>query len=74
VLEQLVRYSSVSLSPTLGNNEKIEQHIRKKTRKLKRFLVEGDIIPLYGLALISFLWDLSGVYPLGFSKQMVSES
>jgi len=30
---EIVRYSSVSLSPTLGRNEKVEQHIRKKTHK-----------------------------------------
>jgi len=29
-----VRYSSMSLSPTLGRNEKTEQYIRKKTQKL----------------------------------------
>jgi len=28
---KIVRYSSVSLSATLSRNEKIEQHIRKKT-------------------------------------------
>jgi len=44
-------------------NEKVEQHIRKNTHKpttALRFLVEGGVIPLYGLALVSFLWDLSG--------------
>jgi len=48
----------VSLSPTLGRNEKVEQHIRKKTRKPNalRFWVGGGVIPLYGLALISFLF------------------
>jgi len=47
----------VSLSPTLSRNEKVEQHIRKKTHKLNalRFWVEGGVIPLYGLALVSFL-------------------
>jgi len=30
---EIVRYSSVSLSLTLGRNEKVEQHIRKKTHK-----------------------------------------
>jgi len=45
----LVRYSSVSLSPTtLSRNEILEQHIRKKTHKLNalKFWVEGDVIPL----------------------------
>jgi len=30
---EIVRYSSVSLSPTLGRDEKVEQYIRKKTHK-----------------------------------------
>jgi len=48
---------SLSLNLTLSRNEKIEQHIRKKTHKLNvlRFWVEGGVIPLYGLALVSFL-------------------
>jgi len=55
---EIVRYSSVSRSPTLGRNEKFEQHIRKKTRKPNalRFWVESDVILLYGLTLISFLF------------------
>ena len=54
---EIVRYPSVNLSPTLSRNEKVEQHIRKKTHKLNalRFWVEGGVIPLYGLALVSFL-------------------
>jgi len=54
---KIVRYPSVSLSATLSRNEKVEQHIRKKTHKLNvlRFWVEGGVIPLYGLALGSFL-------------------
>jgi len=46
---EIVRYSSVSLSPTLGKNEKVEQYIRKKTHKPNalRFWVEGGVIPLY---------------------------
>jgi len=45
----LVRYSSVSRSSTLDRNEKVEQHIKKKTRKLNalKFWVEGGVIPLY---------------------------
>jgi len=31
--------------------------------KALRFWVEGDIIPLYGLAFVSFLWDLPGFSP-----------
>ena len=62
---EIVRYSSVSLSPTLGRNEKVEQHIRKKTCKPNalRFWVEGDVIPLYRLAHFSFLRDLPGYDP-----------
>jgi len=46
---EIVRYPSVSLSSTLGRNEKVEQHIRKKTHKpnILRFWVEGNVIPLY---------------------------
>jgi len=61
---EIVRYSSVSLSPTLSRNEKVEKHIRKKTHKPKalRFWVEGGVILLYvGLYLI--VRDLSDVSP-----------
>jgi len=46
---EIVRYSSVSRSPTLSINEKVEQHITKKTHKPNalRFWVEGGVIPLY---------------------------
>jgi len=30
---EIVRYSSVSLNPTLSRNEKVEQHIRKRPTK-----------------------------------------
>jgi len=42
----------MSLSSTLGRNEKVDQHIRKKTHRPKalRFWIGGDVIPLYGLA------------------------
>ena len=61
---EIVRYSSVSLSPRLGRNEKVEQYIRKKTHKpnVLRFWVEGGVIPLCGLTRFSFLWDLPGVF------------
>ena len=60
----IVRYSSVSLSPTLGRNEKVEQYIRKKNHKpnILRFWVEGGVIFLYGLAQFSFL-EISSVFP-----------
>jgi len=54
---EIVRYSSLSLNPTLGTNEKIELYIRKKTHKPNalRFWVGGGVIPLYGLTIVSFL-------------------
>jgi len=58
-----VRYSSVSRSPILGRNKKVEEHIRKKTRKPNalRFWVEVGVIPLYVLAQFSFL-EISPVF------------
>jgi len=52
-----VRYPSVSLSLTLSRNEKVEQHIRKKTHKpnVLRFWVEGGVIPLCGFGSILIL-------------------
>jgi len=43
-----VRNLNMSLSLTLSKNEKVEQHIRKKTHKsiILRFWVEGGVIPL----------------------------
>jgi len=32
--EEIVRYSSVSLSPTLGRNEKVEQYIERRPTNL----------------------------------------
>jgi len=45
----LVLGVQVSLSFTLGRNEKVEQYIRKKIRKPNalRFWVEGGVISLY---------------------------
>ena len=59
---EIVRYSSVSLSSTLGRNEKVEQCIRKKTHKTLRFWVESGVIILYGLAQFS-LFEISPVFP-----------
>jgi len=67
--------SSVSLSPTLGRNEKLEQHIRKKTHKpnVLRFWVEGGVIPcLCGFGLVLILVTSPQFCPLGFSQQVVS--
>jgi len=51
----IVRYLSASL--TLCKNEKVKQHIRKKTHEpnVLRFLIEGGVICLYGLTQFSFL-------------------
>jgi len=45
-------------------NKKVEQHIRKKTRKsnVLRFWVEGGVIPLY-IGSCLFVWDLSDFPP-----------
>jgi len=61
------------LSSILGENEKVEQHIRKKTHKPNelRFWVEGGVIPLCG-AHVSFLFDLSDVFPR-FFQQVISK-
>jgi len=55
----------VSRSPTLGRNEKVEEHIRKKTRKPNalRFWVEGGVIFLYEFGSVLIVRDLSGVSP-----------
>jgi len=60
---RFVRYPSVSLSLTLSRNEKVEQHIRKKTHKPNalRFWVKGGVISLYGLAKFSF-FEISPVF------------
>jgi len=55
----------MSLSPTLGRNEKVEQYIRKKTHKSNalRFWIEGSVIS-FGLVLI--VWNILDVFALGF--------
>jgi len=71
---EIVRYSSVSLSLTLSRNDKVEQHIKKKTHKLNvlRFWVEGGIIillyPSMSLSL-TFLFDLFDISFLNFSSK-----
>ena len=72
---EIVRYSSVSLSPTLGRNEKVEQHIRKKIRKPNalRFWVEGGVISLY-VGSVLILVRSPRCFPLRFTQQVVSES
>jgi len=65
--EEIVRYPSVSLSPTLSRSEKVEQHIIKKTHKPNalRFWVEGGVIPLYMVWLISHSCLSPQGFPLG---------
>jgi len=67
---EIVRYSSVSLSPTLSINEKVEQHIRKKTHKPNalRFWVEGGVIPLY-VWLSSHSCEISPILPPRITQQ-----
>jgi len=69
---RFVRYPSVSLSPTLSRNEKVEQHIRKKTHKptALRFWVEGGVIPLY-VSSVLILCEISPVLPPLITQQNV---
>jgi len=69
--DQFVRNSSVSLSFTLSRNEKVEQHIRKKTHKCNalRFWVEGGVIPLCGSGSDLILVCLPSVFPLDFANK-----
>ena len=62
---EIVRYPNVSLSPTLSRNEKVEQHIKKKTHKPNalRFLVEDGIIPLCEFDSCLILIDLLDFSP-----------
>jgi len=52
-----VRNTSVSLSPTLTRNEKVEHYIRIKTHKLiaLRFWVESGVNALCGWAHVSLV-------------------
>jgi len=60
---------NVSLSLTLSRNEKVEQHIRKKTHKLNalRFWVEGEINSLCGSSSSLIVVSSPGVSSLIFS-------
>jgi len=64
----------VSLSPTLSRNEKVEQHIRKKTHKPNalRFWVEGGVIPLCGYDLVLIIVCLPSVFPIDFVSTIKS--
>jgi len=54
---EIVRNPSVSLSPTLTRNEKVEHYIRIKTHKLiaLRFWIESGVNILYGWAQVSLV-------------------
>ena len=60
-----VRNPSVSLSPTLSRNEKVEHYIRIKTHKLivLRFWVESGVNALYGWAQVSLVLYLPSETP-----------
>jgi len=68
---EIVRYPSVSLSPTLSINEIVEQHIRKKTHKpnVLKFWVGGGVIPLCEFWLNSHCLR-SPLFSLEFSQQL----
>ena len=72
---EIVRYSSVSLSLTLSRNEKVEQHIRKKTHKTNvlRFWVKGIVIFLCWSDSVLIFVYLPGVLPQ-FSQQVARKS
>jgi len=54
---ECVGYSSVSLSPILSKNEKVEQQIKKNTHEpdALRFWVEDGVISLYGFGSVFIL-------------------
>ena len=60
----------------MSKNEKVEQHIIKKTRKTNalRFWIECGVIPLYEFDLVLILRDLFGVFLLDSLSKVVSES
>ena len=62
---EIVRNSSVSLSPTLTKNEKVEHYIRIKTHKpiALRFWVESGVNALCGWAQFSLVCCISPVKP-----------
>jgi len=55
----------------LSRNEKVEQHIGKKTHKPNalRIWVEGGVISLCGSGFILILMRSPLCFPLGFSQQ-----
>jgi len=63
--DPIVRNTSVSLSPTLTRNEKVEHYIRIKTHKpiALRFWVESGVNVLYGWTQVSLVFDLPSETP-----------
>jgi len=66
---EIMKNPSVSVNLTLSRNDKVEQHIRKKTHKSNalRFWVEGGVILLCGFGLVAILVCLPGVFLSIFS-------
>jgi len=62
---EIVRNPSVSLSPTLTRNEKVEHHIRIKAHKpiTLRFWVESGVSAFYGLTQVSLVFNLPSETP-----------
>jgi len=62
---EIVWNLSVSLSPTLGRNEKVKHHIRTKTHKpiALRFWVESGVNALCGWAQVSLVLYLPSEPP-----------
>jgi len=62
---EIVRNPSVTLSPTLTRNDKVEHHIRIKAHNpiALRFWVESGVNSLYGLAQVSLVLYLPSDTP-----------
>ena len=65
IIKRIVRNSSVSLSPTLVRNEKVEYYIRIKTHKpiALRFWDECGVNSLCGWAQVSLVFILPSETP-----------
>ena len=64
-LRERLLHIQVSLSLILGRNEKVEQHIKKKTHKpnVFKFWVEGGVIILYGSGSVLILVKFFQCFP-----------
>jgi len=65
MITPIVRNPSVSLSPILARNEKVDHYIRIKTHKsiILRFWVESGVNALCGWAQVSLMLVLSSNTP-----------